>query len=262
MKEEVLNKLKEKELDILKEVDRVCKKNNIKYFIMYGTLLGAVRHQGFIPWDDDIDICMLRSDYEKFLEIASKELDEKFFVDYEKTNKKYYLPFAKVRNKNTQVFEEASKKYDGHKGIWIDIFPYDYKKKNSYNIIDKIKFKIFHVFHVSLVKKSLKKEYSKKVSFVANFLSYKFIFRWKKILSIHKKREKYVLHYGLEKIYETPIIAVNDIFPLKKYKFEDCEFYGPKNADKILTDTYGDYMQLPPVEKRITHSIEKVIFDD
>jgi len=99
MEKNVLKKLQLTGFDILKEIDRICQKHNIKYFLMYGTLLGAVRHSGFIPWDDDVDIGMIQEDYIKFIEIAPFELGEKYQLDCDKTNKKYYLPFVKVRNK-------------------------------------------------------------------------------------------------------------------------------------------------------------------
>ena len=96
--------------NLLKELDKVCKKNNINYWLDSGTLLGAVRHKGFIPWDDDIDICMLEKDYKKFLKIAKKELSENVFLQTEETDKNYiWFPYAKLRDRNSVFIEEGQK---------------------------------------------------------------------------------------------------------------------------------------------------------
>ena len=107
MKKETLIKLHKSELKILDEIDRICKKNNIKYFFMGGSLLGAVRHQGFIPWDDDIDLAMPRKDYDLFVSIAPSQLSKDFLLDDISTNPNYCLVFSKVRLKNS-VFEERN----------------------------------------------------------------------------------------------------------------------------------------------------------
>ena len=113
-------------LKILKEIHNICVKNNIKYFLSDGTLIGAIRHNGFIPWDDDLDIGMLREDYEKFCSIAQEELPEEFVLQTQKTDKGYGLQFGKVILKNTIWIEKVAKntKRD-YSGLYIDIFPYD-----------------------------------------------------------------------------------------------------------------------------------------
>lgn len=114
-------------LDILKQVRTICEKHNIKYWIDAGTLLGCVREGGFIPWDDDLDIAMLREDYDKFKEIAQKELPEGYFFQTKETDQDYIHNFAKIRKEGTLLIETGEKypeKY--HQGIFIDIFPFDY----------------------------------------------------------------------------------------------------------------------------------------
>ena len=133
LKPDVLKKLQETQLEILDEIVRICEKYGLHYFLMFGTLIGAIRHKGFIPWDDDLDIGMPRDDYDKFMEVAKTELDERFYLQNSDTEPRYWLSFANVRKNNT-LFDEASlakMPEDIHKGIFVDIFPLDYVKKNS-----------------------------------------------------------------------------------------------------------------------------------
>ena len=119
-----MDEIKSVELEILKYVHEFCEKNDIKYFINYGTLIGAVRHKGFIPWDDDIDICMFRKDYEKFIELFSKD-EGKYKILSLESSDKYYNNFIKVIDSKTKIEDERNyKTYDS--GIFIDIFPMDF----------------------------------------------------------------------------------------------------------------------------------------
>lgn len=122
-----LRKLQLTELEILKKVDQVCRQYQINYFLIAGTLLGAVRHKGFIPWDDDIDIGMLRSDYEKFIDIClhKQALGKEYYLHCNESDEDYYLPFIKVKKNNTTFAEKCNENIDTHKGIFIDVFPYD-----------------------------------------------------------------------------------------------------------------------------------------
>ena len=122
-------KIWEKELDILEKIIKICEENDIKYSLCGGSLLGAIRHKGFIPWDDDIDVCMKREDYSKFLTIAEKELSYPYFVQYSKTEKMYTRGHAQIRNSETtailKVETTSYGKNNYNKGIFVDIFPLD-----------------------------------------------------------------------------------------------------------------------------------------
>lgn len=120
-----LRKLQETELEILLETDRICRKYEILYQLSGGTLLGAVRHKGFIPWDDDVDICMLREDYNRFLSICEKELGEKYFLQTYETDSEFFHSFARIRKNNTLALQRQYKGMDMHHGIFIDVFPLD-----------------------------------------------------------------------------------------------------------------------------------------
>nr|MCR5207201.1 LicD family protein [Eubacterium sp.] len=127
MKELSLEEVKKTELEILIRFDEICKNNNIEYSLAYGTMLGAVRHNGFIPWDDDIDVFVKRSDYEKLLGLRYD--DGRFEIKSHRYSNNYYYPFAKMIDKNTDL--DVSWRLDKDMGVFIDIFPLDYHDNNS-----------------------------------------------------------------------------------------------------------------------------------
>ena len=120
-----LNTLRVIEKDMLREIDRICRKHDIKYFISYGTMLGAVRHGGFIPWDDDVDVAMLRSEFEKFRQIAPKELNNCFSYESHVNHNGYHYFFDRITARDTYFASKYSDDYEMHKGISIDIFVLD-----------------------------------------------------------------------------------------------------------------------------------------
>ena len=267
MEKRILKKLQMTELDILDEIVRVCDKNNIKYFLMGGTLLGAIRHKGFIPWDDDIDICMLREDYERFIKIAPNELKEKYKMVNCKTDKNTYLPYTKIVNKNTKFVEKSAQKFKMHNGIWVDIFPFDYIDKIDENIKRKNKF-IKFIMGVLVNKKLKLKMYSNKILSkiivkLFEILPSKLLF---KIIDIiigkSKSNKKYTIGYFSYYNIENNVYKTSDIFPLKKTVFEGKKYDSPNNYDAILKTTYGDYMKLPPKDKQVTHNPIQIVFED
>ena len=122
---DALRKLQLTELEILDEFVRVCDSHGLRYYLIGGTLLGVVRHQGFIPWDDDIDVCMPRADYDRLAEIWGREASSRFFYQSPDTDPHYFLTYAKIRLNGTEVYEERFEKAKFHKGIFMDIFPLD-----------------------------------------------------------------------------------------------------------------------------------------
>ncbi|MDZ5034932.1 LicD family protein, partial [Clostridium perfringens] len=131
MKKASLKEAQLRMLEILIEVDRICKKHHINYWLDAGTLLGAIRHEGFIPWDDDLDIGMLRKDYNKFLQIVKNELNSNFIFQSPETDDLCQNAFAKIRDKNSEIRSKHNN--ERNLGVFIDIFPYDsFTKKNIY----------------------------------------------------------------------------------------------------------------------------------
>ena len=270
-----LLKLHKEEQGILDELDRICKKNGIKYFLTGGTLIGAVRHKGFIPWDDDIDLGMTRNDFEKFLKVCKRELNDNYYLDYYKINKHNPKLYAKLKRKDTLFIENSIKnvkKLDN--GIWIDIFPYDnIEEFNSENHIAKNNFRI-NVEKLAGLKCGIKsylseyrKEHKLKMLFIDSFLKVcplKILLgiAEKKLSSDNNDNSKYLSNMtgGLELSKETHLRT--DIFPLVKLEFEGKKYYCPKEYNKILTKVYGDYMKLPPIDKQVTHNPTKVKFSD
>ena len=119
------------QLKMLEEIDRICKKHDIKYSLFAGSALGAIRHKGFIPWDDDLDIVMMRPEYERFLAAAQKELNESYYLQKE-FSENWPLQFSKLRKNNTAFIERYIPKMDGiHMGVYVDIFPCDNLSDND-----------------------------------------------------------------------------------------------------------------------------------
>jgi lipopolysaccharide cholinephosphotransferase len=245
-----LRKMQLRILDILVEVDRVCRKHNITYWLDWGTLLGAVRHGGFIPWDDDIDIAMLSEDLARFKEIAPKELNKSFFLQTKETDPSYRLPFCKIRDLNSfYVTKHEDFTRDYHKGLFIDIFeivPYPNVNKKLTRFImhwyQKINFFFCIKNDISL------KNHLATIIFPIMKLGLDVI--WS-ILNLGRKNR-----LGLEKHFTSGKTYTREmIFPIKDIVFEGKVFMGPSRPDLCLTEEYGDYMQLPPKEKRKVHLI-------
>lgn len=252
-------------VDILQDVHNLCEKYGIKYFLDAGTLIGAVRHKGFIPWDDDVDIGMPREDYNKFLEIAKKELPDHLFLQTFETDKHYdvYPVPCKVRYNNTIFLEEHAKEnHNMHNGVYIDVFPYDSLPK--YNFIYKIQRGLSYN-----ILKSFKRlrDMPEKLSF-KNKLTFTFYKLVTKIFP-YKRREKFFnylikwndpkskyMGYGVDTFWSEYVYKKEDYFDLVKLEFEGKYFYGPKNYDAILTQLYGDYMTMPKEEDRVWHAKE------
>lgn len=258
-----LKKLQKIELELLIEVDRICKKYNIKYNIIAGTMLGAVRHGGFIPWDDDADIAMLRPEYERFRKICETELDsDKFYFQDNRNTPGYRWGYGKIRRKNTLFLREYQEHMPYEQGVFIDIFPMD-------NIPDNYIHRSIHNFHCFCIRKLLWSEVGRKAE------KKKWLRNWYSLLSkipenvIFNHYEKFIKRSNKR---ETKLVRML-MFPSptkdygykiewyldrKKILFEGYEFEGCRDYQGYLTHCYGDYMKIPPKEKQKVHPVSDI----
>jgi len=263
---EQLHLLQKTELDILKTIDKICKEINIKYFLAEGTLLGAVRHGGFIPWDDDIDIAMMRDDYNKFTSYFNTRIIDDCKLCNSSTIENYHLPFSKVVTlKNTGFENIEAYSLNNYNGVYIDVFPLDKAVEYS-NIQNKRRRKIRRYRDMLLFKSGYQMKYTVE-RFVSKLRSYFVSFNY-----IHKKIEKLATYYNnkeqIEYIanYYSSYKLNRQTFPKEAFeeieliKFEDCLLPIPKQYDLVLSIIYGDYMKLPPLEKRTCkHSFKYIL---
>ena len=234
-------------LEMMKEIDRVCKKNNINYFLANGSCLGAVRHKGFIPWDDDMDIGMSRNDYSKFIKALETDLNDKYvFHCYEK-NKKYNVtwPAMKIRMKNTYIREInrlLPNTCTDCDGIFIDIFIYDYMSNNK--ILD---------FPLRFINTLLTPVIIFFENLGINFIPLKslYLFNAKIYGKLCKKSEYFAddltWTFQLNHPYK---YKYSDIYPVKEMEFEDTKLLVPNDCHGYLIKNYGKNYMIPPKEDK------------
>lgn len=245
--------LKSIELDILKAIHQYCKANGIVYYLCGGTLLGAVRHSGFIPWDDDIDIYMPRPDYERFISCYKNKVHKVLTF---RSTRGYPLPFAKVCDCRT-ILKEKSGPDIPECGVFVDVFPLDglSNKKETASWIHKVSRDLLYLAGLAGAKlqpaHNIKGVFKKTISYM---LPQQWILR---VIDTFSKRYSFSASefvgvtfgfYGDRETHKKSVFAESiDI------EFEGMTFCAPKETDQYLKTLYGNYMELPPVEKRVTH---------
>lgn len=275
LNEEILHKLQRKQLEILLEFDRVCNEMGLNYSISSGTLLGAIRHKGFIPWDDDVDVVMLREDYEKFLEEGKRYLPKNYFIQTYENDKNYPHNFAKIVDISTTLREGYTSNIDMINGIFIDIFPIDRVSSNKIirridNLLLSIIYLVKHSSNPGWIKKT-KRGYNRLIKYcilpLSRCIGTRRLNRLETYIKTKNNKEGNNYTYGDN--YVIPLINLNKAMLLPIEIFSDCEYIdfeeykvkAIKEYDIYLTAIYGDYMQLPPTEKRKpTHNIVELKF--
>ncbi len=241
-----------KQLSILEEIDRICDKYKITYWLDGGSLLGAVRHKGFIPWDDDIDIAMTEKDLKEFIQIAPSELPKQLFLQTPQSDPHCKEPIIKVRDLNSFYVENSDVfSTDYQKGLFVDIFPFiDYPNlpKRWVKILGKgisTSYSILHSQHYYSFR-------SVSEFFYFGFKYYVFKGLWNILKQTHKNGT-YMSNILINNGYGI-MHRKDSIFPVTNIVFEGKIFKSPADPDAYLKDLYKNYMDVPPIEKRKIHA--------
>lgn len=275
--EEATKLLQKTQLEILKDFQALCDRHNIPYFASGGTAIGTIRHSGFIPWDDDIDICLLRRDYHKAIHFIRKELSDKYEVYDNRTVDGYVLVFSKMCKKNTYIIEDGEFDTRVPTGIFLDLFAYDKttsdpkKRKKQIRdtwiwarlcVLSKYKHPQFPSNLNGILLKAAK-IVCIGIHYVLRILHLRKDFFYRQYLKAatryqNTEEELYIdfSYFDPEKIMCTHKM----IFPLKKMQFEDVQINMLNDADKYLKSQFGNYLELPPVEQRKTHTPRYIDF--
>ncbi|MDH5601049.1 MAG: LicD family protein [Gammaproteobacteria bacterium] len=236
-------------LDMLVEFDAICQKHQLQYWLDSGTLLGAVRHKGFIPWDDDIDVSMPLEDYEKFLNVARSNFSSDIFFQTSETDKNFKFDYIKLRSNKARIveFHEKDKDIKYHQGVFVDIFPMLVIESSEDNkrLYDDILKDIRDVSSVSLHTPNGIDDPVKRAALVASLKQ--------KHLGWATDKSKVI--YGGEMPDVAAWFDIDKVFPLTTMGFEGLSFPVPSDPAHYLDAIYlFDYRQLPPENKRITHA--------
>lgn len=261
--EEELKQIQSIQQELIQEVARICKKCGIHFNMVGGTMLGAIRHQGYIPWDDDADIGFLRTEYEKFREACKSELDhEKYYMQDLRDTGGYRWGYGKLRRKNTEFIRLNQEFMPYEQGISIDLMPFD-------NVPDSYIARRIHFFRCFLYRKIFWSEVGSRseknvwIRFLYKLLRMipmkQIIKSYQHFIDSGQKKKTQLVRiltfptpkgvYGYERRWYTQI---------KPYPFGDMMLPGAKDYDGYLQVKYGEYMELPPEEKRKTHPISKL----
>jgi len=268
--DEELRELQLIEFDILKKFKELCEKHNLTYYLIGGTLLGAVRHKGFIPWDDDVDVSMPRPDYVRFLEIAKEELVSPYVLDI---RDHHAFPFARIDNTSKRVKSEVNLNVQIWYS-WIDVFPMDAMPANQLryslrklHIWFRQRMFLLSAFN-DWLDRGKKRGFPKRVLIklidtihLEHFLdSDKQLAKWHRVLASYPyEKGRYVgqLLGG----YKFKYMMEREVYePGKELEFEGELFHVPENYDALLRNLYGDYMTLPPEDKRDKHK-STILYD-
>ncbi|WP_318766981.1 LicD family protein [Lactiplantibacillus carotarum] len=263
-----LTPLHQVELRLMQTVINICDAEQINYFLIGGSLLGAIRHQGFIPWDDDIDIGMRRDDYQRFIAVANRHLDpEQFFLQTGASDPDYALSYMKLLDVHTYI-EEKNNVNNAFKGVFVDIFPFD-------KIPDDEGLRRSQMMHYRLEDAAilLKLNYNFVKTPLRNLLTKHTPQQLAEVNGHKQDREGYMRLYeqsdsrtyknlASQYDYDKEILSYQELTDLTVVPFENLQVKVPRAYDQILTQMYGDYHQLPPVDQRVEKHLNKLIINN
>lgn len=268
----MLRRVQLTQLEIAREIKRVCEENDIRFFLLGGTYLGAVRHQGFIPWDDDMDLGMLRGEYEKFCRIAPEKLGPDYCLQTWYTEPNYGLPFGKVMKRGTVYLESKKSRRLQENGIYVDIFPFDSVPQDLQQR-QKLAKHLLRLYRLRLMKCGYKPWMEEDKVLWHKRLGYLFY----QLQALFCGKQALARDYDAlaEAQPDTDTVSEQSGMAqplyvrrawcedLVNYTFEGEQFPAPRAYDEFLTIYYGGYMQLPPEDQRENrHQIVQVDFGD
>ncbi len=251
MKDYGLKPLQMKILEIMIYIDRLCKENNIQYYLMGGSALGAIRHSGFIPWDDDLDVFMTYDNYCKFIDVCKKQLDTDTYHLQEENSNEWPMFFTKIRMNGTAYIENVHEPLSIHQGIFVDIFCLNNIK--NINIESKLQYICARLLTAQgLGKKKyqtdsmIKKIVINMMLLISNRTISKFLLQY--VRKFNNKNCEYVAHFFGKSPYKNAIFKKEYLGQPRYVKFENIELPVPQYVEKYLETRFGDYMTLPPEE--------------
>ena len=266
---DTIRKLQLTQLLVMREIADICEKNQLKYYLCGGTLLGAVRHGGFIPWDDDLDITMYRKDLNRLIEIMQTQYADKFFVQTFQTDRDYTRYIPKIRLNGTFQVEKGQENDHIHRGIYVDIFPLDHVTKPD-GLLMHIRGKILRLLFAYKTARCAKNKETTKIKKILITLIKPFTYLIPMVLIDHmfdwvctasdKAGAKYTTSFASHYLWKKQLVE-NDVYGEGiLLPFENCMFRCPSRYTVLLKQVFGEnYMQLPPVENRNSgHTLVKI----
>lgn len=257
--DKTLRQLQLTQLQLLNAVDRICKQHNINYSLYAGTLLGAVRHKGFIPWDDDLDICMARDDYDRFVKLWSETEHDGLILQNKDNTPGFTQSFTKIRKNHTTFLQGEHEIGKYHTGIFIDIFPID---RCPNKMLKKYIFYFNCMYYQLLCREFAPRQYGKLIYIVSQIM----LFMTPHSLRFSKRKKLLTKITAYNHNHSLPCVAIEAFHSMRKLfpsnmmdnytnlQFADGFYMCYADWDTYLRQKYGNYMQLPPEEDRVwTH---------